>query len=141
MKTLIAGTFDNFHVGHQWLIWQASLPELEIKNYELKIKEALIIIIARDKTVKRIKGQRPKNTEQQRLRRVQQEIIGFPNISAQLGHPEGDFWHTIADTAPDKILLGYDQHVQESDILAHFPHIQLERCPAYQPEIFKSSKF
>lgn len=99
------------------------------------------IIVARDKTVKQIKSMEPKNQELNRLKRVQTEISSVPDAQARLGREDADFWETIREENPDKILLGYDQHVQESQILEHFPELKIERCTAYKPDFFKSSKF
>jgi len=129
-KTLIAGTFDNFHVGHQWLLWSAAAKGSEVR-----------IIVARDRTVERIKGSKPKNDETLRLARVKQEIKGFEALNAKLGNPTGDFWRTVEEWGTGHIILGYDQHVKEADILKHFPNMEIERCTAYKPELFKSSKF
>ena len=100
MKTLIAGTFDNFHVGHQWFIWSA-----------IKEGSETVIIVARDKTVTRLKKQTPRNTELNRLARVKHEILNLETVSARLGRSDADFWETIREEKPDQILLGYDQHV------------------------------
>lgn len=97
--------------------------------------------MARDKTVKRIKSKSPKNKETLRLARVQTEIENAISVQARLGRSDADFWQTIREENPTHILLGYDQHVQEVDILKVFPDLIIERCSAYQPAVFKSSKF
>lgn len=130
MKTLIAGTFDNFHVGHQWLIWQA-----------FKQAQPLIIIVARDKTVTKIKGAKPRNSELKRLERVLKEIKNYPQITARLGRTDGHFEKTIQEEKPQKILLGYDQQFSRHLEEKYRAHITLERVSAYKPEFFKSSKF
>lgn len=130
IKTLIAGTFDNFHVGHQWLIWSA-----------IKQGSVVTIIVARDKTVESIKEMKPRNTETNRLKRVSSEVAGLSTVTTRLGRTDANFWQTIAEENPDLIMLGYDQHVQESQILEHFPNLKIERCTPYKPEFFKSSKF
>ena len=130
MKTLIAGTFDNFHVGHQWFIWSA-----------IKQGSQTVIIVARDTTVTRLKKQTPCNSELNRLARIQNEIIALDTVSARLGRSDADFWETIREEAPDQILLGYDQHVKAEAINKTFPDIIITRCTAYQPDFFKSSKF
>jgi FAD synthetase len=130
MKTLIAGTFDNFHVGHQWFIWSA-----------IKEGSETVIIVARDKTVTRLKKQTPRNTELNRLARVKHEILNLETVSARLGRSDADFWETIREEKPDQILLGYDQHVTPEAINKTFPDITIKRCAPYKPEFFKSSKF
>ncbi len=63
-KILLAGTFDNFHVGHQYLIWNAT-----------NTAEEIIIIIARDDNVLKFKKSLPKKHEDRRLARVEQEFF------------------------------------------------------------------
>jgi cytidyltransferase-like protein len=130
MKTLIAGTFDNFHVGHQWFIWSAIQQGTEV-----------CIIVARDTTVTRLKKQTPANTELNRLARIKIEIAEQKSATARLGRSDADFWETIREEAPDQILLGYDQNVTAEAINKTFPDIVIKRCTAYEPDFFKSSKF
>lgn len=130
IKTLVAGTFDNFHVGHQWLLWQAQSQASE-----------LVVIVARDKTVHKIKKQPPRNTETARLARVLTEFVSQPNTKVRLGRADQDFWETIKEENPEKILLGYDQKFDEATCAQKFPNICIERCTAYSPAFFKSSKF
>ena len=130
MKTLVAGTFDNFHIGHQWLIWSA---------YHRSDK--LVVIVARDKTVEQIKAQTPKNFERARMARVLMEFVSYPNTKVRLGRQDRDFWMTIEEEQPNLILLGYDQGFDEALCRKKFPNINIERCSAYGPDVFKSSKF
>lgn len=124
MKIFVAGTFDHFHVGHQWLLWQACLRSQEC-----------VVVLARDESVKRIKGFFPSHNEAQRLARVQQENL--PHTKVILGKKGGDFLQIVKEENPDLILLGYDQNcpdrLQESFLV--------ERLSAYHPHIFKSSYF
>lgn len=130
VKVLIAGTFDNFHVGHQWLIWSA-----------VQQGNAVTIIVARDATVEKLKQQAPRNQESERLQRVQNEVAHLKHVMPRLGRADADFWQTIEESNPEKILLGYDQHLDETQLSKRFPQIKVQRCDAYQPKWFKSSKF
>ena len=127
-KTFFAGTFDNFHVGHQYLLWMNVQPKLKT-----------VIIVARDTTVLRIKGQLPKNSEQQRLERIRDE--GLPNTIVRLGREDADFWAMLREENPDKIVLGYDQRFNVEECKQRFPQIEVVRAQPYRAEIFKSSKF
>ena len=128
---LIAGTFDNFHVGHQFLCWQA------YNEVESRGKDSLLtIIIARDKTVERIKKHKPKNEEPVRLRRLKQEFEHFDGVKIRLGRQDADFWKTVQEVNPQKILLGYDQKFDNGAFGKIFPDILVERCPAYAPGVF-----
>ena len=59
-KVLIFGTFDGLHLGHLNFFEQAK----EYGDY-------LIVVVARDKTVKRIKNRFPSKNEVERLRILQ----------------------------------------------------------------------
>ena len=73
----------------------------------------LVVIIARDKTVKRLKGRRPIIPEDQRravvesLKPVDEAILGYEDLS---------FEETIVKVKPDIIAVGYDQLNIETDI-------------------------
>ncbi len=130
MKIFIAGTFDNFHVGHQYLLWKGYYDS-----------DKLIIIIARDETVKKIKGVSPKNNELIRLNRVKMEFKKNNNISIKLGNRNGDFIKTLKNENPDILFLGYDQAVNLKKIKNIFPKIKIKIIKSYFPQFFKSSKF
>jgi len=55
-KIMLFGTFDIFHEGHRDFLRQAR----EYGDY-------LIVVIARDETVKNVKGKLPRNNESVRL--------------------------------------------------------------------------
>ena len=99
------------------------------------------MIVARDKTVLKIKGKSAQNNEDSRLARVKEEFAGFENVKIRLGREDGDFWSTIKEESPDQILLGYDQQFDEEACAEKFPAIKVNRHTAYFPEWFKSSKF
>lgn len=95
MKTvLVTGTFDFLHRGHLYFLEQA-------KRYG----DHLIVIIARDSTVKKIKGRTPIHTEKER-----QDLVASIRIvnRAVLGDQK-DPYKIIARLRPQIICLGYDQ--------------------------------
>ena len=124
MKIFVAGTFDHFHVGHQWLLWQGAL-----------MGDCMVVTVARDKTVEHIKNHRPDFLEDQRLKRLEEE--GLPNTEVRLGREDADFLETLREESPDLVLLGYDQGCPKS-IEEEYKVI---RCSEYHPEVFKSSYF
>lgn len=89
-----AGTFDLLHPGH-----------FNTLNYAKKHADELIVIIARDETVKKIKGRRPVIPEEQRkimieaLKPVDKAILG--SLTDKL--------EPILNIKPDLIVLGPDQ--------------------------------
>ncbi len=130
MRIFIAGTFDHFHVGHQQLVWSAYWEATD-----------LVIIIARDLIVKKIKGSLPFNNENTRLERVKKEFEGFGKVNVQLGDNGGDFLKTLEKVNPTHVFLGYDQHADTKKINHLFPEIKIKRIKPYFSELFKSSKF
>jgi FAD synthetase len=104
---LASGVFDLVHYGHIRFIEEAK--KLGGEN------SRLVVIIARDKTVKRLKGRLPIIPEDQRravvesLKPVDEALLGYENLS---------FEETIAKVKPDIIAVGYDQLSIENDVKA-----------------------
>jgi FAD synthetase len=104
---LASGVFDLVHYGHIRFIEEAK--KLGGEN------SRLVVIIARDKTVKRLKGRLPIIPEDQRravvesLKPVDEAILGYEDLS---------FEETIAKIKPDIIAVGYDQRSIENDVRA-----------------------
>ena len=102
---LASGVFDLVHYGHIRFIEEAK--KLGGEN------SRLVVIVARDKTVKRLKGRRPIIPEDQRravvesLKPVDEAILGYEDLS---------FEETIAKIKPDIIAVGYDQRSIENDV-------------------------
>jgi len=88
------GVFDILHVGHL-----ASFEEAR------GLGDLLVIVVARDTTVKRLKNRFPINNEAQRVRLL--NALSVVDL-AVLGD-ESDFLSSIERIAPDIIALGYDQ--------------------------------
>ena len=118
------GTFDGIHLGHRFFL----------KNLQ-KFGKKIIIVIARDINVKKIKGKKPHFNEQERLNALQK--IGLADVVI-LGD-QNDFYQSIKKHQPDVIGLGYDQKANEEYLRKNFPNIKIIRMPAFQPEKYKSS--
>ncbi len=102
---LASGVFDLVHYGHIRFIEEAK---------KLGGKEAhLVVIVARDKTVERLKGRRPIIPEDQR-RAVVESLK--PVDEALLGYEDLSFEETILQVQPDIIAVGYDQLDIENDV-------------------------
>jgi cytidyltransferase-like protein len=131
-RIMVFGTFDMIHKGHEDFFRQArSLAE----------EPFLIVSVARDVSVERIKGAHPRNGEDDRLIAVElHELVN----EAMLGDKEGYMEH-IKKVAPDIIALGYDQSGEyvdklEEELRAAGLSTKVVRLQAYQPETFKTSK-
>lgn len=132
--TMIFGTFDVFHPGHRFFIEQARGKGLAFSVQGLEKK--LIIVVARDLTVKQLKGVL-RNPEQIRKKVLEQ---AFPNAVVVLGD-EKDPMKVVRKYRPSLVCLGYDQVGFSEELRKKYPEIRIERIKAYQPEKYKSSKF
>jgi len=95
---LASGVFDLLHLGHVRFLEEAK--KLGGRDSEL------IVIIARDNTVKATKGRKPVMSENQR--RVLVESLKVVD-EAVLGFEKFDLGDVIDRVKPDIIALGYDQ--------------------------------
>jgi len=119
---MVCGTFDWFHPGHRSLLQQAST----IGN--------VIVVIARDDNVKKIKGRSPDQPQEVRKKIIED---AFPDARVVLGSAHS-FLDPLLRHRPDILLLGYDQslppNVNVGDIQA-----EIRRAEAHDPEHNKSS--
>jgi len=130
MKRVIAfGTFDIFHPGHESYLCQAK-----------KLGDYLLVVVARDETVEKVKGFRPKKNERERLKSIQTSKLAD---GIALGNLEDKF-EIIKEYKPEIIALGYDQTSFSKELPKKLKDLRLNakivRLNAYKPEIFKSSK-
>jgi FAD synthetase len=95
---LTSGVFDLLHYGHIRLLEEAK------KLGGPKAK--LVVIIARDETVMRLKGRKPVLPEDQRralveaLKVVDEALLGYQSLEMEM---------VIEKVKPDIIAVGYDQ--------------------------------
>lgn len=105
VTVLASGVFDLVHYGHVRFIEEAK----KIGGDESR----LVIIVARDRTVQRLKGRKPIISEDQRraviesLKPVDEAILGYEDLS---------FEDTILKVNPDIIAMGHDQQILEKQI-------------------------
>ncbi len=124
-RVIVFGTFDLLHDGHLDLFRQA-------KDYG----DYLMVVVARDQNVERIKGRRPKYSEDQRLAAVKQVSVVNEVLLGGLDDPH----QVIREKQPQVICLGYDQDIFTDHLAEKFPDIQIVRLKPYKSEIYKSSK-
>jgi FAD synthetase len=122
MRVLIFGTFDLLHPGHKFVI-----------NESAKLGE-LHIVVARDTNVEKIKNQKPKQDENERLEVLKKK---YPDAHVQLGDSD-NFLKPVREIDPDLILLGYDQELPPG-IEKEYLGCSIERLPAFEPDKWKSS--
>lgn len=122
---MVFGTFDGLHQGHLNFFKQAK-----------KFGDKLIIVVARDKNVKKIKGKFPGFTENERLMRVQEAKVADKAILGQIKDP----YAVIREEKPEVICLGYDQSSFTAGLKKEFSDIKVVKLESYKPDIYKSSK-
>ena len=99
---LAGGVFDIIHPGHLFTLSSA-------KN----LGDVLIISIAKDETVKKLKNRYPLNGEQIRLNLISSLRI----VDLALLGSESDMFKMIETVKPDVIALGYDQKHDTNDLI------------------------
>lgn len=129
---MVFGTFDMVHPGHEDFFRQARA---------LAQDPYLIVSIARDSAVERIKGAKSRHNEMERLSSVKSQKFVDEVV---LGDEEGYIRHILA-AKPEIIALGYDQAGEYVDSLekdlAEAGYIgQVLRLQAFSPEKYKTSK-
>jgi len=100
VKVMATGTFDLLHLGHIYYLKEAK-----------KLGDKLVIVIARDSTVRKLKHE-PVTPEDMRLNIIKELRIVD---EAVLGHKD-DIYATVEDIKPDIIALGFDQIHDEKKI-------------------------
>ncbi len=125
---LASGTFDYLHPGHLDYLKQAK----KLGNY-------LVVIVSRDKNVKKFKNKNSKLKEKDRL-----ELVKHINIvdKAVLGDKK-DILKSVEKIKPEIICLGYDQKVKESwlkkELEKRKTKAKIIRAKAYESKLYKSS--
>ena len=127
-KVLAFGTFDLLHEGHKYFLNEAK-----------KYGDKMFVVIARDKTVLRVKGFLPKQNENERIKNIEKLKIADKVI---LGS-ENDYYSILSEIKPDIICLGYDQTAfvdnLEKEIESRGLKTKIIRIKPLHPEKYKSS--
>jgi FAD synthetase len=101
---MTTGVFDILHPGHVHMLEEAK-----------KLGDELVVVIARDDSVRREKHA-PITPEEHRRHMV--EALK-PVDRAVLGH-RGDYFRIVEELRPDIFALGFDQKYDEAQIAAEF---------------------
>ena len=131
---LTSGVFDLLHYGHIRLLEEAK----KLGGPDAR----LVVIIARDETVRRLKGRKPILPEDQRralveaLRVVDEALLGYEDL---------DMATVIEKVRPDIIAVGYDQDDIEAMAQRAIDErglpLRIERVGRFgQPDLNSSSK-
>jgi FAD synthetase len=127
-KVMVFGTFDIIHKGHKNFFKQAK-----------KYGDYLIVVVARDRTVKEVKGELPKNSEKIRLSSViKSRLVN----KAVLGNVKNKY-KKIKEFKPDVICLGYDQQYftdkLKNKLQSFGLNTKIIKLKPYKPKIYKTS--
>ena len=126
---MVFGTFDGLHKGHIDFFKQAKKL---VKN------SFLIVSIARDKNVIKIKRKRPRFSENERLILVKKNKLVDKVVLA--GRVK--YLPHILKEKPDIIALGYDQKAYVKDLKKDLKNknilIKIVRLKPYKEKIYKS---
>ncbi len=127
-KVMVFGVFDLLHPGHESFLRQAK-----------KLGSFLIVSVARDVNVKKVKGKKPIFDEKKRLIHVKQLKLAKKVMLGDLKDPMSH----IAKEKPDVIALGYDQSEYVKDLpkqlQKHGLKTKVIRLKPFRPDVFKSS--
>ena len=128
-RVMVFGTFDILHPGHIFFLRQAK-----------KYGDYLIVSLAREKFIRKIKGHKARHSETERKKML--EAVKF--VDRVVLGAKSDYIRHIVREKPNVIVLGYDQkHFTEKlkEILAEKGlKVKIVRLEAYKPEKYKTSK-
>ena len=103
---LATGVFDLLHPGH--------MKFLESSKKKGGPDAKLVVVVARDKTVRKRKGRGPILNEGQRL----ELVASLKTVDkAILGHENMDMHGVLKEIKPDIITVGYDQQEIKKSLL------------------------
>ena len=129
-KVMVFGVFDRLHPGHVSFLEQAAA-----------LGEELIVVLARDASVRELKHKTPYHNEYERIQTVR-KIAGVDHVV--LGDEKLGSYAVIQEHKPNVICLGYDQHGLARDLKkwmqeGQLTSILLITLIAHKPEVFHTS--
>lgn len=132
-RVLVFGTYDIIHPAHIKFLVEARQTA---NCYDCE----LVVILARDSSIERIKGHKPIFSEEERMRLVSGlRVVDY----VQLGNEGENYFNIILDVQPDFIILGYDQLPDDKPLLEFIAENQLKvkvfRLPHFESGDLSSS--
>ncbi|MEM3898018.1 MAG: adenylyltransferase/cytidyltransferase family protein [Nitrososphaerota archaeon] len=123
-RILASGAFELLHPGHIRFLAEAKRVGGEASR--------LIVVVARDETIRKRKGREPLLGEEAR-----REIVSMlkPVDEAILGHTPFSFERIIEEVKPDIVVFGYDQ----DDLMREF--LRFIESKGLSIEVVKLGKF
>ena len=124
-KVMVFGTFDTLHPGHEFVLKEAK-----------RLGDHLVVVVARDSTVKDVKKHETQHEEKQRVKNLEKLMLADKVI---LGNEGQDKYEIIRTENPDIIALGYDQIFFIEGLNEAFPSVPVVRIQSFKPDIYHSS--
>lgn len=130
VKVILFGTFDLIHPGHRNLLKQAR-----------RLGDRVILVVARDRTVLKLKSKLPRHDERRRLAAARKSGLADVVVLGNLR----DRYGAIKRYKPDVVCLGYDQRFFTRGLRSALKRLGLAqtkiiRLKSYKPGIYKTSK-
>jgi FAD synthetase len=126
-KVMVFGVFDLLHPGHLYLLYHARLKGAE-----------LVAVIARDASVKRLKGLAPEWNERKRIRAVKATGLATKVV---LGDIKEGSYAIVKKHCPNMICLGYDQDILKKDLISKMKSNDLPKMPLFTLKPYKANIF
>lgn len=124
MIAIVFGVFDGFHEGHKFFLKEA-----------LKRTDELLVVVAPDVAVLKLKGKNPRAPFLERARAVSD----FDNrIRTIQGDEEEGSWRVLKNAQPDIVFLGYDQTAIADELKKM--KVRFDFIESHEPHMYKSSK-
>ena len=127
-KVMVFGTFDIVHKGHIFFL-----------NESKKLADEMVVIIARDVNVEKLKHSPPMFKELVRKADIIKTKIPDRTLLGDIKDP----FKIIKKEKPDIISLGYDQKHYATNLKEKLEvlglDIKIVRIKSHKPEIYKSS--
>ena len=129
-KVMVFGVFDRLHPGHISFLEQAAA-----------YGDELIVVVARDASVRELKNKTPHHSEAERIQEVR-KIVGVNRVV--LGDETLGSYAVLGDHKPDIICLGYDQGELAEDVQKRIKEgklapISVVVLTAHKPQVFHTS--
>jgi len=130
-RVLVFGTFDPLHKGHSSFFEQAAV-----------LGNRLIVVVARDETIRQVKDREPTRGEQERMAAVRGESAVDEVI---LGDAKPQLYEVLNRLDFEVLAMGYDQEPGESEVVELLrsvgkSQVEVVRLEPWEEKVYKSSK-
>lgn len=129
-KVMVFGVFDGLHEGHKHFLKEA-------RGHG----DYLIVVLALDHIVERLKGHEPNHTVSERMEHLR---VSDAADEIVIGDAELSGWEVVKKYKPDVIALGYDQDALQNDLGSHLAEfdwpVEIKVMSPHEPEKYHTSR-